>query len=67
MNDTGTTTLTLNEMPIGQHAIVAVYLGAGAQITPQSTEGISALTATKTAKNLIGTPTSSKAITVTVR
>src|SRR5688500_11298388 len=63
LDGTATGTLTVNDIPLGQHSIVAVYLGANAPITPQSTAGLSALTATKTAKDLIATPTSPNAIT----
>lgn len=63
LDDAGVATLTLDQVPLGLHSVVAVYLGADAPITPQSTGDLPTLVARPTAKQLVATPTSPKRIT----
>jgi hypothetical protein len=63
LDDTGLATLALTQMPLGTHSVVAVYLGAGAPITPQSTADLPTLVARTSAKDLVATPTSPKKVT----
>ena len=57
LDDAGTATLTVPQLPLGAHEIVAVYLGADAPITAQPIEDLPLRTAQSFPKDLIERPT----------